>query len=229
MNPQMMQYGNEPGGYAPPGNYAPPGGGPPPVGNPSIDSFPPTPRNPPQNITSPPGGFMQQKNPHFAPSPGLPTASNTIQNGPSQFSKPPEKQLPGGQPPYGGMYKPGQVVGNQMPSNVNQPPGQFSAPPTSTAQLANQMQGMNFGPPTQPPTYQQQAPSVVANGPPGPQYIRNQPPPSLPPGQSSVTPRPINPTSQINGQQYPQQMNGSPSAPVSQPPLGFHQNAGQVK
>lgn len=223
----MMQYGNEPGGYAPPGNFAPPGGGPPPSSNPSIRSFPPTPRNP-QNITSPPDGLMQQKNPHFAHSPGLPTPPNTVQNGPSQMPKPPEKQLPGGQAPYGGYYKPGQVIGNQMPSNVNQHPGQYPTPPTSTAQLANQMQGMNIGgPPTQPPTYQQGS-SAVLNGPPGPQYGRNQPPPPSMSGQPPITPTPLNPPSQVNGQQYPPQINGSPSAPVSQAP-GFHQGGQYMK
>lgn len=223
MNPQMMQYGNEPGGYPPPGNFAPPGGGPPPVSNTSIGSFPP-PRNP-QSVMSPPAGLMQQRPvQQYGQPTGLSTPSNPVQNGPSQMAKPAEKQVLGGQPPYGGNYKPGQVIGNQMPSNVNQLPGQFPTAPTSTAQLTNQMQGINIsGPPTQ--TNYQQSPAPVLNGPPGPQYGRNQQPPPLP-GQPSVTPSPINSAGQVNGQQHHNQINGSPTVPVSQTP-GFHQG-GQV-
>lgn len=224
MNPQMMQYGNEPGGYVPPGNFVPPGGGqPPPINNPSIGSFPQTSRNP-QNISTPPGGMMQQKNPQFNQPSGLQTSLNAaIQNGPSQFPKSQEKQASATPLAYGGYYKPVQQVGNQMQSsNINQHPGQFhQQAPAPAAQLSNQMQTMNIGPPIA-----QQVPASVANGPPGHQYGRNQLQ-ALPTGQPTNSPSALIPSPQINGQQGPPQLNGSPPAPVGPQLPGFHQSGGQ--
>lgn len=172
MNPQMMPFGNQPGGYAQPGNYtgsfSPPGGGPPP---PSAGN-PPYPRQFPQGI---PQANIQQKNLGGPPTSMAP--AGFISPAGPQGVPPPSEPLSG-------------PVGYQ---NINTLPnsGSLNGLPTSMPQAS--------GPPSYPSSNLSQQQSNPMNGPPaslGGHSVPQGPPISLSTGSlSGQIPHHISPTS----------------------------------